>query len=113
MVKCQDIVWEWFAKHYRCYGILAPATAGTSLPFSASSPAEGPLKGGECKTAGRCALPVLYRKDMITQDQRTRVPNSKALTPRSQSLRSFEGSEQKFNRLSCALGHRGGLGFLD
>ena len=20
MVKCQNIVWEWFAKHYRCYG---------------------------------------------------------------------------------------------
>ena len=20
VVKCQDIVWEWFAKHYRCYG---------------------------------------------------------------------------------------------
>ena len=33
MVKCQDIVEEWFAKHYRCYGTkLQPLDALSSLP---------------------------------------------------------------------------------
>ena len=34
MVKCQDIVQGWFAKHYRCYGtaVLAPEAKGSSPP---------------------------------------------------------------------------------
>ena len=31
MVKCQDTVWEWFAKHYRRYGTVAPLMFGTLL----------------------------------------------------------------------------------
>ena len=33
MVKCQDIVEEWFAKHYRCYGIVRLTLYPCGIPL--------------------------------------------------------------------------------